>query len=1134
MEDTAAQRARNLLKACHADTESKVLVRADVVETEAREFGAQRATFLVDTMRKTILLLFSLAVSAMALQAAVTPVLTMSQLLGGNTWGSTATGVAVDSAGNTYVAGYTNDSNFPFVTQLQKACSIPASQGECGQILFVAKFDVNGTLVYLTHFGGTGQDQPYAIAVDSTGAAYVTGSTTSIDFPTVNAYQTVNPVCPPACGTEGPTLKFSQLSTPFVAKLNPAGNALVYSTYLGGLTAIPYPDAGLGIAVDAAGNAYIAGKTGASNFPLVNPIVSTFKFGQHGFVAELSASGSQLLFSTYLGGSSNDTANAIAVDSSGNMYVTGATFSKDFPVMNAVQPSNQGVQDVFVTKISATAKLVYSTYLGGFNNDIGNAIAVDATGAAYITGSTSSPPTTLPNNQGGFPLVNALQSKLGGATDAFAAKLDPTGSTLVYSTYLGGSSTESGTGIAVDTSGNAYIAGSTGSNDFPAVNALQNLLGGPAGTTNAFLTILNPTGSAMIESTFLGGQGQGAAAAIAVDRNGTVSLAGSAGTNFPTLPPTPLAGTSMFGNAFVARIAFPATAPACQYALPSSNVTVNASAGFANVVIVANSSACTWQVSLGVPWITVASALNGSGIGDIMLVIAANPGLTSRTGTISVAGLTVNVTQNEPDQFTVSAASGVAGGLARVPVTMTVDPSDFPNSGYEIGSISTTLTVSQSSCTGLPAGCPPAITAPLAFLADPAMPTPQVTSSAGSITLTWPPYLRPLLLTGTTKLGELLVTIPIGANTGQTYIAHSNGGTILVDKTYTIGGGPDGVISVGNPAPAITWLTPSSAAPGSAALTVNVYGQGFVATSVVTWNGTARPTTFVSETQLQASITTADLASAGTAQVAVSNPAPNGGVSAKLPFAITTATAPSILAGGIVDAADYKITESGDTIVSIFGANLAASTASATSLPLSTTLGGATVLVDGVPAPLFYVSSTQINVQLPWRLLNQTQTTIAVMVNGLTSNAIVVPLAVRPVIFTLNSQGTGQGAILDGVAPIYMAPAGSVPGSTARPATAGEIVSIYCTGLGAVHDQDSLVDGYSTANSTPFNGQLLTTPTVTIGGANATVQYAGLAPSYVGLYQVNVVVPSGVSGSALNVVMTIGAATSNTVTMAVQ
>jgi uncharacterized protein (TIGR03437 family) len=483
--------------------------------------------------------------------------------------------------------------------------------------------------------------------------------------------------------------------------------------------------------------------------------------------------------------------------------------------------------------------------------------------------------------------------------------------------------------------------------------------------------------------------------------------------------------------------------------------------------------------------------------------------------------MTITITQDEPDQIAVGAAAGVAGGIARVPVTMTVDPLNYPNAGqFIIGSITTTLTVSPSATA-------PALNSPLAFLADPGMPTPQITASPGSISLTWPEGLNPPLSVGTTKLGELLVTIPAGASTGQTYIAHSNGGTY---SAIPIVGGPDATITVGNPAPSITWLSPSSAAPGSAALTVNVYGQGFALASVVTWNGSARPTTFVSETQLQASITAADLATAGTAQVAVTNPAPNGGVSANVAFAITTATAPSILTGGIVDAADYKITESGDTIVAIFGANLATATSSASATPLPTTLGGAMVLVDGVPAPIFYASAGQINVQLPWRLLNQTQTTIAVMLNGLTSNAIVVPLAVRPAIFTLNSQGTGQGAILDGSSAVYMAPAGSVPGSTSRSATAGEIVSIYCTGLGPVQNSSNITDG-SSANFPPR--QTLTSPTVTIGGVNAMIDYAGLS-SFVGLYQVNVTVPAGVHGDALPVIMTMGTATSNTVTMAVQ
>jgi uncharacterized protein (TIGR03437 family) len=170
---------------------------------------------------------------------------------------------------------------------------------------------------------------------------------------------------------------------------------------------------------------------------------------------------------------------------------------------------------------------------------------------------------------------------------------------------------------------------------------------------------------------------------------------------------------------------------------------------------------------------------------------------------------------------------------------------------------------------------------------------------------------------------------------------------------------------------------------------------------------------------------------------------------------------------------------------------------------------------------------------MPWRLLNQTQTVIAVSSNGVTSNAITVPLAVRPVIFTTNSQGTGQGAILDGNTGELMAAAGSISGVTSKPAVAGEIVAIYCTGLGAVQGEASIADGTSIL-STKDNGATTATPQVTIGGVTATINYSGLAPAFVGLYQVNVTVPAGVSGNAVPVAMSLNGAVSNTVTMAVQ
>jgi hypothetical protein len=314
-------------------------------------------------------------------------------------------------------------------------------------------------------------------------------------------------------------------SDAFVAKLNATGSALVYSTYLGGSSA----DYGFSVAVDSSGNAYVTGATQSKNFPTVNPIQAGNPGNSAAFVAKLNATGSALVYSTYLGGASSDQGSGIAVDSSGNAYVTGFTQSTSFPTVNAIQASlgASGATNAFVSKLNAAGSaLVYSTYLGGSNSDGGYGIAVDSSGNAYVTGDT---------NSANFPTMNALQANSGGASDAFVAKLDATGSALLYSTYLGGSGSDGASGIAVDSSGDAYVTGGTGSSNFPTVSPFQPT---NQGIANVFLSELNSTGSALIYSTYLGGSGSDGASGIAVDPSGNAYVTGSTQSiNFPTVDP---------------------------------------------------------------------------------------------------------------------------------------------------------------------------------------------------------------------------------------------------------------------------------------------------------------------------------------------------------------------------------------------------------------------------------------------------------------------------------------------------------------------------------------------------------------------------------------------------------------------
>ncbi|HEX7771764.1 MAG TPA: SBBP repeat-containing protein, partial [Pyrinomonadaceae bacterium] len=268
-------------------------------------------------------------------------------------------------------------------------------------------------------------------------------------------------------------------SDAFVTKLSAGGSSQIYSTFLGGNLL----ELGNGIAVDASGNAYVTGSTTSNDFPTANafqPVRGDNLSLGDAFIAKLNASGSALVYSTFLGGTFIDSGNAIAVDTNGNAYVCGSS-SQNFPVVNAFK-SKTNSTDAFVTKINAAGSaLVYSTFLGGDSSDDCADIAIDATGSAYVTGITTS---------ADFPVLAALQATGGGTShDAFITKLAPSGSSLVHSTYFGGSSTDSGRGIAVDSAKNIYVIGTTSSTDFPKVNPLQPGFGGGV---DVFIAKLSP------------------------------------------------------------------------------------------------------------------------------------------------------------------------------------------------------------------------------------------------------------------------------------------------------------------------------------------------------------------------------------------------------------------------------------------------------------------------------------------------------------------------------------------------------------------------------------------------------------------------------------------------------------------
>jgi hypothetical protein len=362
-------------------------------------------------------------------------------------------------------------------------------------------------LVYSTYIGGSDDDESRGIAVDGSGNAYVAGYTGSTDYDvTPGAFQTTN----------------GGNKDVFVTKLNASGSALVYSTYIGGSD----DDEGRGIAVDGSGNAYVTGGTQSTDYDVTAGAFQTTNGGVYNvFVTKLNASGSSLVYSTYIGGSGLDEGYGIAVDGSGNAYVTGYTYSTDYDVTaGAFQTTYEGgYSDVFVTKLNASGSgLVYSTYIGGSNQDEGYAIAVDGSGNAYVTGKTFS--TDYDVTPGAFQTTHG-----GGLVDVFVTKLNASGSGLVYSTYIGGSNFDYCYGIAVDGSDNAYVTGNTRSSDYDVTTgAFETTYGGG---NDVFVTKLNASGSGLVYSTYIGGSNFDGGYGIAVDGSGNAYVTGHTDSN---------------------------------------------------------------------------------------------------------------------------------------------------------------------------------------------------------------------------------------------------------------------------------------------------------------------------------------------------------------------------------------------------------------------------------------------------------------------------------------------------------------------------------------------------------------------------------------------------------------------------
>jgi uncharacterized protein (TIGR03437 family) len=1063
---------------------------------------------------------FEVGTYDVARRLVIDPRLTYSTYLGGPALAGgaqeQALAIAADSSGNAYVTGWTAATDFP----VSKGAIQPLKG--VGQNAFVTKLNASGTaLVYSTYLGGSNNaDQGQGIAVDSSGNAWVVGRTASANFPvTPTAFQTV----------------LQAGGGAFVTQLNAAGDGLLYSTFLSGDKTIS--TLANAVALDSAGNAYVTGYTQSTTFPVTLGAFRTSFFGISGFVSKFNpaASGAaSLVYSTFLPGTIF--ASGIAVDSAGNAFVTGYANGPGIATPGAFQTSVAGNDDVVVTKLNAAGNgLVYSTYLGGSGQDRGSGITIDAFGNAYVTGTTFS--TNFPVTPGAF------QTTFPGVSGhVFVTKLNAAGDGLVYSTFLAGdggiSNTEEGHGIAVDFAGSVYVTGVTNSISFPLTpDGFKNSI---ARALKAFATKLSAAGDHLIYSTYVAGSNQDIGFAVAVDALGNAYVAGySASADFPVTPGAfQTSGTPCCtGRAFVTVIAADTG-----LVLTQSGFTFQAVQGggtpspksfrFFNATSKALNFSVAASTLSGGSWLSV-SPRNGSVNPDqpAAIDVSVNPAGLSPGDYYGQVRLDAPGAPNAPEFLTIVlnvSASGTNPG----PV---VEPTGLIFVGL-IGASAptaqsvhiTNLTSSTSSFTASgssTSGTNWFTISPTSGTVAPNQPVDiKVQPNAG---LAAGVYRGTLMLQfpqdGTTRAVDLLlvVTTALNASAALDSILPSPAAVAVCTPTKLL--------------PLFTLLGASFNAPAAwpAAIDVDVVDDcaspmrtGSVTTSFS--NGDA-PLGLVSQKDGHWSATwTPGHARSGSMVVTVTAQQPEINLQGTVQVSgnvLDNPEIPVLNVGPMVSSGSYQAIPSPGELVSVFGVKLADGTGGASALPLATQLQGSVLLLGGRLLPLVFASPNQVNAMVPYSIVpGGTYQLIAQRGTRLSVPQSVTVAAAEPAIFTTDSSGQGQGHIYD-----YVSATDQPLAGPAHPAKAGDVLIIYCAGLGAV--VPSIDAGVAVDRMT----QTLNPVGVTIGGVPSTVLFSGLTPNFTGLYQVNVMVPAGLSpGDGVPVILSLAGVSSPPVTISVQ
>jgi uncharacterized protein (TIGR03437 family) len=852
---------------------------------------------------------------------------------------------------------------------------------------------------------------------------------------------------------------------------------IVYSTYLGGNA----QNVAAGIAVDGSGSMYVTGSLESPSYPDLNPFQQTSSTSQLVALAKFLPDGQALQYYTFVGGTGQNYSLAIAIDGFGGAYAAGDTTSTNFPVLNAAQPVfGGGFSNAFIFKLTPTGQLMYSTYLGGGNQDQANGLAVDSSGAAFVAGYTYSTD---------FPVKNALQPTMTKAPDAFVAKLSPDGSQFEFATYLGGNSSDYGKNIALDSSGNPVVVGSTSSTDFPVLSPLQASLGGPIMfSSSGFITRISSAGDKILYSTYFGpGTAYVALEDVVLDGSGNILVSGEVeGPGLPVV--NPVQSTYGGGQSELVIAKLDPQGTSAVFITYFGGNDLDESRGIAtdatgNVYVTGFTYSTDFPVKDS---IQTFGNKTQSFKDDVYLV------------QLSPAGALVYSTLIGGDGD--DRASGVAldpeGGIYLAGSTSS---SNFPLKNplqATYGTGPEDMFIMKLA----PDVAPPSLSATPAILSfgytigGPLPASQQVTVSSSAGASSFAPSSNATWLTFTASSNSTPATLTISVDPAA-LTPGNYPGVIQIDSQTSI----QVTLNVLAAAPAVTSASPGTIAVGSPTTTVTITGSGFENGAVVQLNGLSLPTVFVNGTTLQFTLDQSYLTQATTLSFIVVNPQSAPSEPIRL---IVGVPAPQFTAASVVNAASYTggAVAPGE-IVTIFGSNFG-------------TMANTRVQFGTVAAVLVFVNSTQVSATVPYSVTGATQTSLTISSNGVASAPATLAVAPSsPAIFTANASGKGQAAAEN---PDY-----SINGPS-HPALVGSVVALYGTGGGPL--------------TTDTLARLMLPVSATVGGLPAQVDYAGIAPGLVqGAMQINVAIPSAVTpGPSVPVVVTVGSAVSNKVTIVVQ